>query len=129
MKNINLHRGTTVILLFILAFTTGCYYDSVVPPEFEVKDVSFSTEVEPIFYTDTKCTSCHIAGGAASFLDLSQGVAYSSINDPKYIDLANPESSLIYTKPVLGGLGHFKTYSTEEAAYVLQWIKEGAENN
>ena len=128
MKNINLHRGTTVILPFILAFTTGCYYDSVVPPEFEVKDVSFSTQVEPIYYTDTKCTSCHSASGTASFLDLSQGIAYTSINDPKYIDLASPESSLIYTKPA-PGQGHFKAYTAEEAAYVLQWIVEGAEDN
>jgi hypothetical protein len=127
MKNINLHRGTTLILLVLLAFTTGCYYDSVVPPEFEVKDVSFSTQVEPIFYTKTKCTSCHIAGGPASFLDLSQGTAYTSINDPKYIDLSSPESSLIYTKP-LPGQGH-TAYTAEEAAYVLQWIKEGALEN
>lgn len=128
MKNINLYRGTTLILLFLLAFTTGCYYDSVVPPAFEVKDVSFSTEVEPIFYTDTKCTSCHIAGGSAAFLDLSQGIAYTSINVPKYIDMASPESSVIYTKPA-PGQGHFKAYTNEEAAYVLQWIKEGALDN
>jgi hypothetical protein len=128
MKNINLHRGTTVILFVLLAFTTGCYYDSVVPPEIEVKDVIFSTQVEPIFYTDEKCTSCHIAGGTASFLDLSQGIAFTSINDPKYIDVASPESSLIYTKPA-PGQAHFKSYTNEEAAYVLQWIKEGAEDN
>jgi hypothetical protein len=128
MKNINLHRGTTVILFVLLAFTTGCYYDSVVPPEIEVKDVIFSTQVEPIFYTDEKCTSCHIAGGTASFLDLSQGIAFTSINDPKYIDVASPESSLIYTKPA-PGQGHFKAYTNEEAAYVLQWIKEGAIDN
>ena len=112
-----------------LVFTSGCYYDQVVPEGGEeVKDVSFSTQVEPIYYTADKCTSCHTAGGSASFLDLTQGNAYVSLNDPKYIDLASPEASLIYTKPALGQ-GHFKTYTANESAIVLQWIVEGALDN
>ena len=131
MKNINLYKGTTLILLFLLAFTSGCYYDQVTPPEIEcddIKDISFSTQVEPIIYTDDKCTSCHSAGGSASFLVLTEGDAYNSLNDPKYIDLANPEGSVIYTKPA-PGQGHFKTYTDCEPAIVLQWITEGAEDN
>jgi hypothetical protein len=129
MKNIIKINALNVGLLISLVFTSGCYYDEVVPPEGEdVKDVSFSTQVEPIFYTAEKCTSCHTAGGSASFLDLSQGNAFASLNDPKYIDVASPTTSLIYTKPAPGE-GHFKTYTADEAKIVEVWIAEGAEDN
>ncbi len=131
MKNIFKTNVLTASLLVSLVFTSGCYYDQVVPPEVEcddIIDISFSTQVEPIFYTDDRCTSCHSAGGSASFLVLTEGDAYSSLNDPKYIDLANPEASLIYTKPA-PGQGHFKTYKDCEPAAVLKWITEGAQDN
>ena len=129
MKNIFKINALTAVLLVSLVFTSGCYYDEVVPPAGEdVKDVSFSAQVEPIFYTDNKCTSCHISGGSASFLDLSEGKAYNNLNDPKYINLATPTESLIYTKPA-PGLGHFKTYTANEAKIVEVWITEGALDN
>lgn len=129
MKNIFRINVLNLGLLVSLVFTSGCYYDEVVPPDGEdVKDVSFSAQVEPIFYTDDNCTSCHISGGSASFLDLTQGNAYTSLNDPKYINLATPTESLIYTKPA-PGQGHFKTYSANEAKIIEVWIEEGAEDN
>lgn len=129
MKNIFKTNVLRAILLVSLVFTSGCYYDQVVPPEGEdVKDVSFSAQVEPIYYTAEKCTSCHISGGTASFLDLSEGNAFNSLSDPKYINLANPTESLIYTKPA-PGQGHFKTYTANEAKIVEVWIAEGALDN
>ena len=129
MKNIFKINALTVVLLTSLVFTSGCYYDEVVPPEGEdVKDVSFSTQVEPIFYTNENCTSCHTANGTASLLILTQGDAFNSLNDPKYINLATPTESLIYTKPA-PGQGHFKTYTANEAKIVEVWIAEGAEDN
>ena len=129
MKNIFKINALNVGLLVSLIFTSGCYYDEVVPPQGEdVKDVSFSSQVEPIFYTAEKCTSCHTANGSASFLDLTQGNAYASLNDPKYINVASPKSSLIYTKPAPGE-GHFNTYTADEAKIVEVWIAEGAEDN
>ena len=129
MKNIFKINALTVVLLVSLVFTSGCYYDEVaIEDNCDVKDVSFSTEVEPIYYTAEKCTSCHITGGSAAFLDLSEGNAYANLNDPKYVNLASPEESLIYTQPAMGQ-GHFKTYSDCEPAIVLQWITEGAQDN
>ena len=54
--------------------------------------------------------------------------AFNSINSDEYINLTTPENSLIYTKPSPGA-SHGATYSTEEAAFVLAWIKQGAEDN
>ena len=129
MKNIFKINTLNIGLLLSLVFTSGCYYDEVVPPEGEdVKDVSFSAQVEPIFYTDDNCTSCHSANGVASFLVLTQGDAYTTLNDPKYINLATPAESLIYTKPA-PGQGHFKTYTANQAKIVEVWIAEGAGDN
>lgn len=113
-------------IILLLLFTTGCYYDQVYvapPPPIE-EDISFAVDVEPIFYTGNKCTACH---PSTRGLDLSQGKAYASINDGR-VDLANPNQSLIYTKPEPGG-SHPQTYSIDEAAVVLKWIEDGAPNN
>ncbi len=42
------------------------------------------------------------------------------------LDVDNPESSLIYTKPLSG---HPVTYSASQAKLLLTWIEAGAENN
>jgi len=86
-------------------------------------NVSFAIHVEPIFYTDNKCTACH---PPTLGLDLTQGNAYNSINDTKYINLAAPASSLIYTKPQGS---HPKTFTSLEAATILRWIEQGALDN
>lgn len=112
-------------IILLLLFTTGCYYDKVLPVEGEAPEtVSFAVDVEPIFYSGTKCTACH---PPTRGLDLTQGNAYASIQDGR-VDLANPNQSLIYTKPEAGG-SHPQTYSIDEAAIVLKWIEDGAQDN
>ena len=117
-------------LIVFLAMNTGCYYDQLyIPPAAPPEgDISFATDLEPIFYTANKCTSCHSSGGIAGFLDLTKDNAYNSINDPKYINKTTPAESLIYTKPAASA-GHFATYSADESAIVLKWIEQGAKNN
>ena len=114
-----------ISLFMALMFTSGCYYDQVLPVEGEAPEtVSFAADVEPIFSNGTKCTACH---PPTRGLDLTQGNAYSSINDGR-VDLSNPNQSLIYTKPEPGG-SHPNTYSVDEAAIVLKWIEDGALDN
>ena len=107
----------------------GCAY-SFFPEEPEVPDttdpdtaepVSFAATIAPVF--EAKCTRCHDAGRAP---DLTAGNAYSSINRARYINSDDPESSLIYTKPLAS---HGATYSPTEAANLLLWIKQGANDN
>ncbi|RLD24269.1 MAG: hypothetical protein DRI71_03025 [Bacteroidetes bacterium] len=123
-------KSLAASLMLFLAFNTGCYYDQVyiAPAEPPERDILFASDVEPIFYTAEKCTSCHSPSGFASFLDLSEGTAFNSINDPKYINTTTPAESLIYTKPDASE-GHFKTYTADESAIVLKWIEQGAKNN
>lgn len=123
-------------LLFALVLVTfifsGCKYDFIVPEEVvdpddpDVEVVSFSEDIIPIF-SDNNCTACHDTGGQIP--DLTAANAYSSINTSRYINTSSPEESNIYTRPHPSNSGSHPKYSEAEAALVLTWIKQGAENN
>ena len=107
----------------------GCTYNFIVeeevvdPNDPNTPDVSFSAEIAPIY--TSKCTSCHTTGNQNP--DLTSANAYNSLNSSRYINTSDPASSLIYTKPSPTG-NHVK-YSEAEAALVLTWITQGAQNN
>jgi hypothetical protein len=118
-----------LVTVLLSLFITSCRYDFIlpVPAEPVPEGVSFATQVEPIFNTADKCTSCHKTGGQSpSFLT---GQAYASIV-PNLVDLAKPDQSIIYVYPGPTSSTHtWKKLTTNEAAVILQWIKEGAKNN
>lgn len=120
----------TLFSLIVLAIImSGCAYNWIVeeevidPTDPDAPDVSFSAEIVPIF--SSKCVSCHSTGNQNP--DLTAANAYSSLNTSRYINTSEPASSLIYTKPSPSG-SHVK-YSESEAALVLTWITQGAQNN
>ncbi len=109
---------------------SACEYDFIAPeevPEIPIdEDVSFSEEIQPIF--TARCVDCHKSGGQAP--DLTQNNAYQSINRIKYIDLDNPESSMIYSYVLPGASTHgHRQYTATQAQYILVWIQQGAQNN
>ena len=107
----------------------GCTYNFIVeeevvdPNDPNTPDVSFSAEIAPIYAS--KCISCHTTGNQNP--DLTSANAYNSLNSSRYINTSEPATSLIYTKPSPTG-NHVK-YSEAEAALVLTWITQGAQNN
>lgn len=121
-------------LFFIIALVailfTGCKYDFILPEYVPPIDnggnpISFSTQVAPIFSTGDKCTQCHKPGGTSP--DLTAANAYSQLMS-QFVNVANPEQSIILTMP--GSSSHsWKKFTAGEAAIILQWIKEGANNN
>lgn len=119
-------KGSSILFALILTmFLASCQWTTIEPVKPEIPDepVSFSSVIQPVF--TAKCTSCH---PSTAGLDLSDGNAYEEINVAKYIDLTTPSESLIYTKPDPAG-AHPGKYSINEAALVLKWIEEGAEDN
>ncbi|MBW6534962.1 MAG: hypothetical protein K0B11_08135 [Mariniphaga sp.] len=121
--------GSVFIMMLVLG---GCIYDWVVPPEVpEIPDdvgISFVNEILPIFTTGNNCTACHRTGGQMP--DLTENNAFNSINSAKYINLTQPEESLIYKNPAPNSSTHrHKVYSGQQAALILAWIKQGAKNN
>ncbi len=107
----------------------GCTYNWIVeedvidPSDPDAPEVSFSEEIVPIFAS--KCTACHYTGNQMP--DLTADNAYTSLNTSRYINTSSPEESLIYTKP--SPTGSHVQYSEAEAALVLTWITQGAQNN
>lgn len=119
-----------IFSIVIMALIFGaCTYDFIVeeavidPDDPDTPDISFSTQIAPIFAS--KCTACHYSGNQLP--DLTSENAYSSLNTSRYINRSEPASSLIYTKPSPTG-NHVK-YTEAEAALVLTWITQGAQNN
>ena len=116
-------------LILFLAFSTGCYYDQVLPEEPDLPDgpVSYSTDMQPFF--DSKCVSCHNGTGVP--LNLEPSVSYNNLitgGSPPYVNVGDPASSLLYTKIAPGG--SMENYSSPtETALTLKWIEEGAQNN
>jgi len=106
----------------------GCAYNFIVPEPVvdpgdpDAEEISFAAEIVPIF--TTKCVRCHTTG--KQLPDLTADNAYSSLNSTRYVNKTTPESSLIYTKPTGN---HSATYSDAEAAKILLWINQGAQNN
>jgi hypothetical protein len=116
-------------LIMVSAAMVSCTFEQVepkradfIPPE---EPISFSTQIQPIF--TARCISCH---PPTANLDLTNGVAYGQITQSKYMDLANPDQSLIYTYPNPTSATHtYRKYTDQEAFLLLTWIQEGAENN
>lgn len=120
----------SLLSLIVLAIImSSCTYNWIVeeqvidPGDPDAPEVSFSAEITPIFAS--KCTGCHNTGGQNP--DLTPANAYNSLNSSRYVNTSAPETSLIYTKPSPSG-SHIK-YSEAEAALVLTWITQGAQNN
>jgi hypothetical protein len=122
-------RTILLISVLIALFVNGCKYDFILPEEVPVITTppKFATDVAPIFSAGNKCTSCHNTGGQAP--DLTTANAFSQIV-PALIGTGTAESSLIYSFPApTTGTHSWKKYTAGEAAIILAWIKDGANNN
>ena len=122
-------RTIFLILILFSLFLNSCKYDFILPevvppPDNNGEPISFATQVAPIFSTGNKCTACHKPGDKSP--DLTSANAFAQIV-PNYINTTTPASSKIYTIPKSGT--HYATISASQAALILAWITEGAENN
>lgn len=119
-------KHSIFLILIMFSLTLGsCKYDFILPEEVpQVNDVSFSTQVAPIFAS--KCASCHKPGSTSP--DLTAENAFNEIQG--FINTATPAESKIYLYPAPTTNTHKqRKYSAGEAAIILQWITEGAKNN
>jgi hypothetical protein len=127
-KTITKCLGFIVVLMFLLMGITSCEYEfiEIDEPDPDIP-VSFADDILPIFTAGNNCTVCHRTGSQSP--DLTAGNAYNSIV-PNLINSSEPESSIIYSYPSPLTSSHgFKKYTQTQAALVLAWIRQGAENN
>lgn len=116
------------IAFLALIYLSSCEYAYIVEEEIEppdtTVDMSFNNTIKPIF-DNRNCTNCHKPNNTAP--DLTPDNAYGEIV-PDYVDLDNPEMSIIYTKPLPDG-DHFQKYTAKQAQDLLLWIQQGAKDN
>lgn len=119
---------TAFLLLMIMAGLQGCIYDFIAPPELPDIDpdtpVSYATQIQPIF--NNSCILCHKPGGTSP--DLTSANSYAQINTSKYVNKGTPNQSLLY-KRVDGTYSGHPVLSAAQAALILTWIQQGAQNN
>ncbi|MGB5481324.1 MAG: hypothetical protein WBM91_09610 [Eudoraea sp.] len=137
MKKILKLISKAAVITLMLSLSS-CYYDELqeiiveVPDLPEGVEVSFRTDVEPIFSEDSNdCTACH--NGTGLNPDLRTGSAYNAIV-PDYVndnDIEDAENSEFYQN--LPGIGHpidtgFEL-DVDQLSQIKGWISQGAQNN
>jgi len=121
-----------LLLIGLVGLFSSCQYkfniEPIVPPIDPEDNISFSQHVIPIWNANDKCTSCHKTGSTTP--DLTPENAYDEVMGG-YVDTETPESSIIYAFPHPDTETHSwgTSYTTGEAATILQWIEQGALNN
>lgn len=123
--NIMKKRAIFLILILFSLFINGCKYDFILPVETTPinnggQPISFATQIVPIFAD--KCITCHNTQAPL----LTADVAYAQIMI-KDVNTASPASSKLYINASSGN--HYAKVSATQAALILQWITEGANNN
>lgn len=128
-------KAITVILvlssLFVLA---GCYKATTLYPSTNTvlsKQVSFSKDIAPILTKNCSLGGCHITGGQSP--DLSATKAFSSLVNGGYIDVNDPQKSVVYMRltgklvPAMPLNGVSNPSNIDEL--ILTWITQKAPNN
>lgn len=122
-------RGLIYFILMMLTASilfVSCTYEEIKPKKVEIPDsVSFSINIIPIFNASCNNVGCHSKGGIPP--DLSPANAYVSLTFFGYVDVDNPESSIIYEAITTGNMKNNAT--DQERALILEWIKQGAQDN
>jgi len=118
------HSLFLILILFAL-FMNSCKYDFILPevvtpPDNGGEPIKFATQIVPIFAE--KCNTCHDSQTPV----LTATAAYAQLV-PNYVNIASPASSKIYTVPKSGT--HYGKVTASQAALILAWITEGAQNN
>src|SRR5688572_27362043 len=130
-----------LFLMLVLALMfAGCEkdYNYVAPPVDNDAPppavlVSFKNDIQPIFDASCNQSGCH--DGNSYDPDLTAANAYDAIINTACIDTTNPAGSLLYVRLILPttdkkfmpkGAGPL---SATDITKILNWIKQGGQNN
>lgn len=130
MKRIIIYTGVLFTLMIGLA---GCYKDIITPElasgpdDFPPKQVSFQTELAPIFNSNCATPTCHVSGAHSP--NLSTAVSYTEIVNGGFVDLAKPIQSKLY-QMIKGEMAQYMpTPLKANQQKVYDWIRNGAPKN
>ncbi|MBK5277448.1 MAG: hypothetical protein JJE09_01165 [Bacteroidia bacterium] len=121
----------TIIHLILVAIAISCLlvsctYEEIKPQKVDIPDsVKFSVNIIPIFNASCNISGCHNQGGIPP--DLSLNNAYTSLIFFGYVEVDDPEASILYEKITTGSMKNNAT--DQDRALILEWIKQGALDN
>lgn len=119
---------TLAFLITGLLFFASCEYEFIVPEEIVLpEEVSFTTDIIPIFDNSCNTTGCHTAGHFA--VDLTPANAYTDLFAKNLVNVQSPAESGLYTKLIETGGTHDGRSTPTQQQLILKWIQEGAQNN
>jgi len=121
VKNIKLIGA---IITFNIFIGFGCTYKQIIEPKVSQELVSFKSDIIPIF--ENNCISCHSTQSIPPVL-LSQN-AFLTLTQNSYLNTDIPEDSRLMVKVNSNHPNQLSPTSFEKQV-LLQWIKEGANNN
>jgi hypothetical protein len=127
MKRLLIYTGLILSLGFGLS---SCYKDIIKPnladdPEGTPKQVSYSTDLKPLFNSNCATAGCHVAGAHKPYL--TSDISYTQIVNGGFVNLALPKESSLY-KNVYGDMAQYLS-SVKDKQKVYDWIRNGAPNN
>jgi mono/diheme cytochrome c family protein len=128
---------TTITLTTLLAVAAYAE-DAKLPPASEKADITYATDIKPIF--DVSCVKCHSGDQAkARFkLDTLEGALKGANRQGKFIVAGDPDKSLLLksiahlTKDPQGWMpppqnrAGIKPLTSEQIGLVIGWVKQGA---
>lgn len=130
MKRIIIYTGVMFTLMIGLS---SCYKDIITPElgsgpdDFPPQQISFQTELTPIFNTNCAIAGCHVSGAHTPYL--TTAVSYTQIVNGGYVNLANPKESKIY-QMITGEMAQYMPAPVKtNTQKVYDWIRNGAPNN
>ena len=127
MKRLLIYTG--LMLALGIGFTS-CYKDIIKPnlaedPDGPPKQVSFKTELAPLFNTSCALAGCHVSGARKPYL--TTDISYQQIVNGGFVNLALPKESILY-KNIYGEMAEYIPSKTDKQK-VYDWIRNGAPNN
>jgi len=109
---------------------TSCYKDIIVPklesdPDGPPQQVSYKTQLAPLFNTNCALAGCHVSGGHKPYM--TTDVSYLQIVNGGFVSIALPKESTLY-KMIYGEMSPYISSSSDKQK-VYDWIRNGAPNN
>jgi hypothetical protein len=106
----------------------GCYYDKEIIFDGLPQNVSLKNDLVPIFTSNCTTSGCHdaIPSHAPS---LVADNAYDALLGGGYVNVLDPEKSIIYQEIAAGNMPPSGALSVNDQKILLAWISEGANDN
>ncbi|MDB5139801.1 MAG: hypothetical protein JWR12_1717 [Mucilaginibacter sp.] len=127
MKRLLIFTG---LFCLIAALLTGCYKDVNLPtpandPNGPPQQVSYKTDIAPLFSTNCALSGCHVAGSQKP--DLETPVSYLSLVNGGFVNTLVPDQSVLYI--MINGNMEEHIPNAADRKKIYDWIRTGAVNN